>query len=93
MKKPMPLHLDDKTSNWIKDYLISNNITAENLHVVKGDLHSDALDSCLYFDYRNVLSLFGSSDYSFYNYSRNSYGVSYDLIFNNNLVHGTFKDF
>lgn len=93
MKRPMPLHLDDKTSDWIKDFIIDENISTRNLHVVKGDLHTEAYDDCRQFDYRNVLSLFGSSDYSLYNYRRNNYGVSYDLFIDNNLVRGTFQDF
>lgn len=93
MKKPLPLHLNDKTSDWIKDFIIDENISTHNLHVVKGDLHSEAYDDCRQFDYRNVLSLFGSSDYSLYNYRRNNYGVSYDLFIGDNLVRGTFQDF
>ena len=93
MKKPFPLHLDPNTSSIIKDYIISNNIPTNNLHIVKGDLHSEAFDDCSVFDYRNVLSLFGSSDYSMYNYQKNNYGISYDLFIGNNLVRGTFQDF
>lgn len=93
MKKPLPLHLNDKTSDWIKDFIIDEGISTRNLHVVKGDLHTEAYDDCRQFDYRNVLSLFGSSDYSLYNYRRNNYGVSYDLFINDNLVRGTFQDF
>ncbi len=93
MKKPLPLHLNDKVSDWIKDFIIDEDIPTRNLHVVKGDLHTEAYDDCRQFDYRNVLSLFGSSDYSLYNFRRNNYGVSYDLFINNNLVRGTFQDF
>lgn len=93
MKKPLPVHLNDKTSDWIKDFIIDEGISTRNLHVVKGDLHTEAYDDCRQFDYRNVLSLFGSSDYSLYNYRRNNYGVSYDLFIGNNLVRGTFQDF
>ena len=93
MKRPMPLHLDDKTRSMIYEYLNDNGLQIyNNIHVIKGDLHSEALDSCKIFDYRNVLSLFGASDYSSYNYSRNSWGVSYDLFIGDNLVRGSFKD-
>jgi hypothetical protein len=50
------------------------------------------MNSCKKFTYRNVLSLFGASDYSNYNFSRNSYGLSYDLIINDNLISGTFEN-
>ena len=93
MKKPMPLDLNDKTKVMIYEWLENNGIRGgENVHIVKGDLHSNALSSCNLFDYRNVLSLFGGSDYSNYNYSRNAYGVSYDLFINGYRTSGTFEN-
>ena len=92
MKKGLPLNLDEKSKVMIYEWLNANNITKDNVHFIKGDLHSDNLNSCLRFDYRNVLSLFGASDYSNYNFSRNSYGVSYDLFINNVRTIGTFEN-
>ena len=81
-------------NEFIGAFELSRNLsTSENIHVVKGDLHSNALCSCLAFDYRNVLSLFGASDYANYNFSRNSYGVSYDLFVGNSRMIGTFENF
>ena len=80
MKQGLPLNLDDKNKVKIYEWLIDNNITGNNIHIIKGDLHSSNYSSCHKFDYRNVLSLFGASDYSAYNFSRNSYGVSYEII-------------
>jgi hypothetical protein len=74
------------------EWLDSRGITGDNIHIVKGDLHSNNMNSCKKFTYRNVLSLFGASDYSNYNFSRNSYGLSYDLIINDNLISGTFEN-
>jgi hypothetical protein len=94
MKKPMPLNLDEKTKIMIQEWLVNNQLAGqENLHFVKGDLHSNALSSCKMFDYRNVLSLFGASDYSAFNFSQNSYGVSYDLFVGDNRTIGTFENF
>ena len=93
MKRPMPLYLDEKTKVMIHEYLTVNNMSEyDQIHFVKGDLHSNSLSSCLAFDYRNVLSLFGASDYSNFNFSRNSYGVSYDLFIGNNRTLGTFEN-
>ena len=50
------------------------------------------MNSCRKFTYRNVLSLFGASDYSNYNFSRNAYGVSYDLFVGENVISGTFEN-
>lgn len=90
-KKGFPLNIDEKTKVLIYEWLEEQGITGRNIHIIKGDLHSNNMNSCLKFDYRNVLSLFGSSDYGA-NFSRNSYGVSYDLFIGDNLVRGTFEN-
>ena len=92
MKKGLPLELNDKTKVMLYEWLNENRIYDNNIHFIKGDLHSNALSSCKRLDYRNVLSLFGSSDYSNYNFSRNSYGISYDLFIGDHLVRGTFEN-
>lgn len=92
MKKGLPLNLDDKTQLKIYEWLHEQGVHFDKVHVIKGDLHSNALNSCKRFDYRNVLSLFGASDYSNYNFSRNSWGVSYDMYIGDNLVRGTFEN-
>ena len=92
MKKGFPNNLDDKTKVLLYEWLSNNNLLGKKVHVIKGDLHSDNFNSCQLLDYRNVLSLFGASDYANYNFSRNSYGISYDLFINNNLVRGTFEN-
>lgn len=92
MKKGFPLNLDDKTKILIYEWLDNNKIYGDNIHFIKGDLHSNTLSSCKRFDYRNVLSLFGASDYSTSNFSRNAWGMSYDLIIGDNLLRGTFEN-
>lgn len=92
MKKGLPLNLDEKTKVMLYEWLHDHEIYSDNVHFIKGDLHSNSLSSCKRLDYRNVLSLFGASDYSNYNFSRNSYGVSYDLFIGDNLVRGTFEN-
>jgi hypothetical protein len=74
------------------EWLMKEGITSDKIHFIKGDLHSNALSSCARFDYRNVLSLYGASDYSNMNFSRNSYGVSYDLIIGEQVLKGTFEN-
>lgn len=93
MKKPMPLNLNDQTSVMIRDWLDAEGIYKSGIHIIKGDLHSNNLNSCRKFDYRNVLSLFGSSDYSMMNYPTNNYGVSYDFFIGNVRTIGTFENF
>lgn len=93
MKRGLPLNLDEKSKIMIYEWLEANDIHGDNIHFIKGDLHSNSLNSCKRFDYRNVLSLYGASDYSNYNFSRNSYGVSYDLFIGDTRTIGTFENF
>ena len=100
MKKPLPLNLNDSTSALLRDWLdreglYNDNIhiiKGDNIHFVKGDLHSNSLNSCRKFDYRNVLSIFGDSDYSQMNYVSNPIGVSYDYFVGNTRILGTFEN-
>jgi hypothetical protein len=93
MKKGMPLNIDDKNKVLIYEWLNDNGLTEDNIHIIKGDLHSNNFNSCKRFDYRNVLSLFGASDYSSFNFSRNSYGVSYDIVtYNGSVMRGEITD-
>lgn len=92
MKKGLPLNLDDKSKIMLYEWLHEMNIHGNGIHFIKGDLHSNSINSCKRLDYRNVLSLFGASDYANYNFGRNSYGLSYDLFIGNNLVRGTFEN-
>ena len=91
-KKGLPLNLDDKSKVMLYEWLDSKGISGTKIHFIKGDLHSNNMNSCRKFTYRNVLSLFGASDYSNYNFSRNAYGVSYDLFVGDNVVSGTFEN-
>ena len=92
MNRAMPLNLNDQTSALLRDWMDRENRTGENIHVIKGDLHSNNLNSCRKFDYRNVLSLFGDSDYSQMNYVSNMSGVSYDLFIGDVRTIGTFEN-
>lgn len=93
MKNPLPLNLNSNSNALIRDWLDREGLNQSNIHIIKGDLHSNNLNACRKFDYRNVLSLFGDSDYSQYNYPSNGYGVSYDLFIGNNRTIGTFENF
>lgn len=92
MKKGLPLNLNDNTKVRLYEWLDENGIKGNNIHFIKGDLHSESYDSCKKLSYRNVLSLFGASDYSNTNFGRNSYGVSYELILGEIVTRGTFEN-
>lgn len=91
-KKGLPLNLDNKSKGMLYEWLDSKGIIGTKIHFIKGDLHGNSMNSCRKFTYRNVLSLFGASDYANYNFSRNSYGLSYDLFVGDNMISGTFEN-
>ena len=77
----MPLILNDKTNVWLRNYMDREQLYNDgHMNVIKGDLHSDAFESNLKYSYRNVISLFGDSDYSQMNYPSNGYGASYEIL-------------
>lgn len=90
MKHGLGLNIKPNEKIQIYNWLESKGIYGTNIHVIKGDLHSDNLNSCKKMDYRNCLSLFGASDHSNFNYELNDYGVSYEVIDNGELMRGTF---
>lgn len=92
MKRGLPANLDEKTKVRIYEWLNYEKIHADKVYFIKGDLHTENINSCNSLDYRNVLSLFGASDYSNYNFSRNQYGVSYELFLGDTMTRGTFEN-
>lgn len=92
MKRGFPLNLDDRTKIMIYEWLEEQDIHGKNIHFIKGDLHNDNINTVHRLDYRNVLSLFGSSDYAMMNFSRSDYGVSYEVIEGENLLRGTLTN-
>jgi hypothetical protein len=92
MRRGLPINLDDKTKVFIYDWLEERGIKGKNIHIIKGDLHNDNINTSYKIDYRNVLSLFGSSDYAMLNFQRSNHGVSYDVLEDRNLLRGTITD-
>lgn len=82
MKHGLPLHMNDKTENYINKYLMYNKIdpTSKKISVVKGDLHKDNSEETYNFRYRNVLSLFGGSKWIGTNFGPTKSGCSFDII-------------
>lgn len=82
MKHGLPLHLNDKTENYLRKYLMYNHIdfTSSHVSVVKGDLHMAASQYAYGFRYRNVLSLFGGSKWIATNFGPNRAGCSFEII-------------
>lgn len=82
MKHGLPLHLNDKTENYFRKYMMYHNINPELAYVsiVKGDLHMANSQDTYGFRYRNVLSLFGGSKWIGTNFGPNRPGVCFDIV-------------
>jgi hypothetical protein len=82
MKHGMPLHMNDKTENYLNKYLMYNDIDpkSKQISVIKGDLHKDTSESTYNFRYRNVLSLFGGSKWIATNFGPSKSGCSFDVV-------------
>jgi hypothetical protein len=82
MKHGLPLHLNDKTENYFRKYLMYHKIDPEDyrISIVKGDLHQSSSQETYGFRYRNVLSLFGGSKWIATNFGPNAGGCSFEII-------------
>ena len=93
MKRGLPVNLNDATLVKLYEWLDSVGIEGKNIHFIKGDLHQESINSNYKLDYRNVLSLYGASDYGQLNFGKQPHGVSYELIDQEgNLLRGTFTN-
>lgn len=80
LKHGFPLHINDKTENYLNKYIDYHNIQSPHIHVVKGDLHQEAHQKVYGFSYRNVLSLYGMSKWMANNFGPTRPGVSFDIV-------------
>lgn len=76
----LPLTLDDKTINFINDYIQYNKLESNTVHFIKGDKHQSASQLCKFFRYRSVLSLHGGGSWTHNNHGNTKGGISYDII-------------
>lgn len=90
MKRPLPLNLNPQAQLLINDILVNRDLYNQGkpIHIIKGDMHNDNLNSTLHYDYRTCLSLFGASDYCQSNYTANKSGVSYELFVGDQMSRG-----
>jgi len=82
MKHGLPLHLNDKTENYLNKYLMHNKIDVSDnyVSVIKGDLHKNTSELTYGFRYKNVLSLFGGSKWIGTNFGPTRAGCSFDIV-------------
>lgn len=80
MTKGLPLVLNDRTINFVTDYIIDNKIHSKYIHLEKGDLHQIGYQSCNRFDYRNYMSFAPPSAWIQHNFGSCYSGYSLQII-------------
>lgn len=80
MFKNMPLHLNDKVSNLIRQYIDHYEISTKYIHVDKGDLHQVGYNREPRFDYRNYMSFAPPSPWVQANFGVSYCGFSIQII-------------
>lgn len=82
MKRNFPLFLNDKTENFIKEYLDENQFQNKTRfqHLVKGDLHQFTTQQGKFCSYTNIPSLFGSSGWVMSNFGKGRAGFCYSVV-------------
>jgi hypothetical protein len=80
MFKGLPLQLNEKTINYINDYIRFYNIKSKYIHVEKGDLHQIGYNKCSTFDYRNFMSFAPPSSWVQHNFGDCYSGYSIQVI-------------
>ena len=80
MFKGLPLHLNDKTINFINDYIKFYKINSKYIHLEKGDLHQIGYNKCNTFDYRNFMSFAPPSSWVQHNFGDCYSGYSIQVI-------------
>lgn len=80
MGRNWPLHLTDKLSNIIRQYIDHYRITSPYIHVDKGDLHRVAYDREPRFDYRSYMSFAPPSTWIQANFGVSYCGYSVQII-------------
>lgn len=84
MFKGLPLHLNDKTVNFINDYINFYEIKSKYIHLEKGDLHQIGFNKCNTFDYRNFMSFAPPSSWVQHNFGDCYSGYSIQVVPKNN---------
>ncbi len=89
MFKGLPLDLNDKTINFVNDYIRFYDIKSKYVHLEKGDLHRIGYNKCSTFDYRNFMSFAPPSSWVQHNFGDCYSGYSIQVIpkYNNEISH------
>jgi hypothetical protein len=80
LKFGFPMHLNDKTENYINKYIIEKRLSDYTCHFIKGDLHKHNSEQSTLFRYKNVASIYGSSKWIHNNFGNTKPGYSLEIL-------------
>ena len=89
MKRGLPLVLNDRTINFVNDYIDHYNIRSKYVHVEKGDLHQVGYQRTRKFDYRNYMTFAPPSAWVQHNFGDSYSGYSVQIVpkYSNTIKH------
>lgn len=90
MFRNLPLYLNDKTENYINQYIDYHNLKG-NISFVKGDLHQSTTGFGYRFRYKNAGSFFGSSEWIQDNFGGNGALVDVDIFDGDDIMETRIK--
>ena len=89
MNRGLPLVLNDRTTNFINDYIDHYDIRSKYVHVEKGDLHQVGYQRTRKFDYRNYMTFAPPSAWVQHNFGDTYSGYSVQIVpkYSNRIKH------
>ena len=88
MKQHYPLVTNDKTKSMLKSIMLNKGVSP-GCRVIKGDLHVACSETTELFQYRNIGSMFGSSNYIKYNFGDSVPSVGFEIIVDKDIFENT----
>lgn len=80
MKKPFPVTINDKTENFINQYIRDYDIRNDKIMFVKGDSHQSATTTAKNFIYKSVGCFIGNTKWSSINFGNTPAVCEYSLV-------------
>lgn len=88
MKQHYPLVTNDKAKSMLKSIMLKEGVKP-GCRVIKGDLHTACSETTELFQYRNIGSMFGSSNYIKYNFGDSAPSVGIEIIIGDIILENT----
>lgn len=88
MKQHYPLVTNDKAKSMLKSIMLKEGLNP-GCRIIKGDLHTACSETTELFQYRNIGSMFGASNYIKYNFGDSIPSVGIEIIIGDDILENT----